>query len=169
MRTTSPPQPRRYAMLHEQATLEGWQNVVGQNRNLDEWIGDRRVRKAGTVIVEPDGRVWIIESTNHFTGARTFPKGTVDEGLSLQATAIKETFEETGLRVEIQAHLTDFRQKTSAPKTRYYLARRAGGTPTAMGWETQGVYLIPGSELGNVLRTARDQHVLTALIRHGAL
>ncbi len=146
-------------------TLEEWQNVAGQNPNLDEFA-DRRVKKAGTVVVEPDGRVWIIESTNHFTGARTFPKGTVDDGLSLQATAIKETYEETGLRVEIVAHLTDFRQNTGKPKTRYYLARRTGGTPTAMGWETQGVYLIPGNELGNTLKTARDLHVLRALRRN---
>ncbi|MGN6319753.1 NUDIX hydrolase [Trinickia sp.] len=150
-------------------TLEGWQNVAGQNPNIDERIGDQRVKKAGTVIVEPDGRVWIIESTNHFTGARSFPKGTVDDGLSLQATAIKETYEETGLHVEIVGHLTDFRQNTGKPKTRYYLARRTGGTPTAMGWETQGVYLVPASELGNTLKTARDLHVLRALLRSGPL
>lgn len=150
-------------------TLDGWQTVAGQNPHLDEWTGDRRVKKAGTVIVEPDGRVWIIESTNHFTGARSFPKGTVDDGLSLQATAIKETYEETGLHVEIVGHLTDFRQNTGKPKTRYYLARRTGGTPTAMGWETQGVYLVPANELGNTLKTARDLHVLRALLRSEAL
>lgn len=150
-------------------TLEGWQNVAGQHPNLDERIGDQRVKKAGTVVVEPDGRVWIIESTNHFTGARSFPKGTVDDGLSLQATAIKETYEETGLHVEIVSHLTDFRQNTGKPKTRYYVARRTGGTPTAMGWETQGVYLVPANELGNTLKTARDMHVLRALLRSGAV
>lgn len=150
-------------------TLAGWQNVPGQNPNVDEGIVDRRVKKAGTVVVEPDGRVWIIESTNHFTGARTFPKGTVDDGLSLQATAIKETYEETGLHVEIVGHLTDFRQNSGKAKTRYYLARRTAGTPTAMGWETQGVYLIPGTELENTLRTARNLHVLRALVKSRAL
>ncbi|MGG1943754.1 NUDIX domain-containing protein [Trinickia sp. NRRL B-1857] len=147
-------------------TLEGWQNVSGQNPDLVEPAADASVKKAGVVIVEPDGRVWIIESTNHFTGHRTFPKGSVDEGLSLQATAVKEGYEETGLHVELLAYLTDFKTKTGKTKTRYYLARRIGGNPAAMGWETQGMYLVPRGELAGTVRTARDARVVRALFEH---
>ena len=144
-------------------TLEGWQTVAGQNANVVDPASDAKVKKAGVVIVEPDGRVWIIESTNHFTGARTFPKGSVDDGLSLQATAIKEAYEETGLHVELLAHLTDWKSPKSKAKTRYYLARRIGGTPAAMGWETQGAFLIPRDSLADTVRTARDRQVVRAL------
>ncbi|AFL51006.1 NUDIX domain-containing protein [Sinorhizobium fredii] len=124
-------------------TAKGWQGVPGHNPRLAEPPAHDGIRKAGTVIVEPDGRTWVIESTNHFAGARTFPKGSVEEGLSLQTTAIKEAYEETGLHVELIAHLIDQTPKGSKTTTRYYLARRIGGTPVEMGWETQGVYLVP--------------------------
>lgn len=36
---------------------------------------------AGAVIIEPDGRVWLVEPTNHYGGYhRTFPKGTIEGG-----------------------------------------------------------------------------------------
>ncbi|WP_179875750.1 hypothetical protein [Sinorhizobium sp. BJ1] len=50
---------------------------------------------------------------------------------------------ETGLHVELIAHLIDQTPKGSKTTTRYYLARRIGGTPVEMGWETQGVDLVP--------------------------
>ncbi|WP_116136293.1 NUDIX domain-containing protein [Trinickia diaoshuihuensis] len=150
------------------ATSEGWQTVSGQNPDIVEPPADASVKKAGVVILEPDGRVWIIESTNHFTGPRSFPKGSVDEGLSLQATAIKEGYEETGLHVELLAHLTDFKTKTGKTRTRYYLARRIGGNPAAMGWETQGMYLVPRGELAGTVRTARDLRVVRALLQYEA-
>lgn len=96
---------------------------------------------AGAVVVEPDGRVWLVSPTNQHGGAQqTFPKGTVTD-LSPAATAMKEVFEKTGLRIEILDHLMDAVRTTS--KTRYFLARRIGGTPSAMGWRSQAVHLVP--------------------------
>jgi ADP-ribose pyrophosphatase YjhB (NUDIX family) len=143
-------------------TVEGWQSVAGQKEDLVEPERTERVRKAGVVIAEPDGRYWIIETTNHFAdGARTFPKGGADAGLSLQATAIKEAYEETGLHVQIDAFLVDVnsRKTKSKVKTRYYLAHRIGGTPAAMGWEAQGVYLVPRALMGETVRTSRDKQI----------
>ena len=147
-------------------TPEGWQDVPGQNQDLVEPETTASVKKAGVVIMEPDGRMWIIESTNRYAGARTFAKGSVEDGLSLQATAIKEAYEGTGLQVQIDAFLMDFKTNKSSTTTRYYLARRVGGSPSAMGWETQGVYLVPRELMGETLRTARDKRVLGALSRY---
>lgn len=119
---------------------------------------------SGVVIEEPDGRVWVVAPTNRFGGYEyTFPKGRIERGLPLQASAIKEAFEESGLQVEVTGLLGDFERTTSF--TRYYRARRVGGTPAAMGWESQSVSLVPLDALPDVLAAAADQPVLKQLLR----
>ncbi len=121
-----------------------------------------RGRGAGAVILEPDGRVWLIEPTNHFAGYRaTFPKGSMERGYDLSALAAKEAFEETGLLVEIGAFLLDAPRPGSM--ARYYLARRIGGVPTAMGWESQAVLLAPRHRLRSLLNRPVDHPVVAAL------
>jgi len=119
---------------------------------------------AGVVIVEDDGRVWAVSPSNRFGGYETtFPKGRVDPGVNLQATAIREAFEESGLRVEILAHLVDCARTLTY--TRFYLARRIGGNPALMGWESQAVSLIPQEHLRKLLCNRNDRVVIDALER----
>ena len=116
---------------------------------------------AGVVIEEPDGRVWLVNPTNGFAGyTATFPKGRADDGLTLQATAIKEAFEESGLQVRIIGLIGDVERSQTV--TRYYRARRVGGTPAAMGWETQAVQLVPKADILAALNQAVD-HVVAKL------
>lgn len=142
-------------------TLDGWAAVPGQVE-MDEpplvRVKGKNV-SAGCAIIEPDGRLWLACPTNQFAGHEaTFPKGRVEPGLSLQATAIKETLEETGLQVEIVILLGD--QERSTTVTRFYLARRIGGSPAAVGWESQAVRLVPLGPLAKALLTPLDQHIL---------
>ncbi|MFC5461055.1 NUDIX hydrolase [Massilia niabensis] len=117
---------------------------------------------AGVVTVEEDGRVWLVSPTNGFGGYEaTFPKGRVDPGTSLQHTAIREAFEESGLAVDLTAWLLDMRRTQTF--TRYYLARRIGGSPAAMGWETQAVHLVPLARLGAVAAHPNDAVIIQAL------
>jgi len=117
---------------------------------------------AGAVIVEPDGRIWLVAPTNAFGGyAATFPKGRVDPGAALAATCVREAWEEAGLVIEPTAHLADVRRTQTY--TRYYLARRVGGTPAAMGWETQAVHLVPAALLASVAVHPNDAAVIAAL------
>lgn len=117
---------------------------------------------AGAVVVEDDGRVWLVAPTNGFGGYdATFPKGRVDPGAGLQATAVREVFEESGLAVEIVAFLADVRRTQTY--TRYYLARRTGGSPAMMGWETQAVHLVPPAQLARVAAHANDTAIIAAL------
>lgn len=121
---------------------------------------------AGAVVIEPDGRFWLASPSNGFGGyVNTFPKGTVDKGASLQATALKEVFEESGLRVRLTAHLADVRRSTSC--TRYYLARRVGGHPADMGWESQAVHLVPRERLAHFLTNSNDAKLLEAILALG--
>lgn len=116
---------------------------------------------AGAVVVERDGRVWLVAPTNGFAGIKiTFPKGKAD-GWHLRATARKEVFEESGLNIELLSHLVDLTRSTS--RTRYYVARRVGGSPADMGWESQAVFLAPMEELPNLLHHSSDLLVLEAM------
>jgi len=114
---------------------------------------------AGALVVEPDGRIWLVEPTNHFGGHRlTFPKGRMEGSISLRQTAIKETREELGIDIELTGWLGDFEGRRT--KTRLYLARRTGGTPAAMGWESQGAHLVPREMLRMLLTHPRDLEVV---------
>jgi 8-oxo-dGTP pyrophosphatase MutT (NUDIX family) len=140
-----------WAALAEHALLEEPPFVLPAGMNA----------AAGAVIVEDDGRVWLVAPSNRFGGySATFPKGRADSGASLHCTAIRETFEEAGLQVQLVAFLADSRRTLTY--TRYYIARRIGGTPAAMGWETQAVHLVPIAQLERVASHHNDFPVIKA-------
>lgn len=117
---------------------------------------------AGAVVMEPDGRIWLVAPSNGFGGYQaTFPKGRVEPGASLQATAIKEVWEESGLLVALTAYLGDFSRTQTY--TRFYLARRVGGHPAAMGWESQAVHLVTPAHACRLLHRETDHAVLNAV------
>ena len=117
---------------------------------------------AGAIILEADGRAWVVTQTNHFGGyVYTLPKGRIDPGGQPAQTAVREVFEETGLLIELTGWLGDF--KRTMTFTRYYLARRLGGSPAQMGWESQAVHLVPITELPTLLTHPADAPVLAAL------
>ena len=146
-------------------SAEDWQAAACDKPGLDLQplhVPAGKKAAAGAVIVEPDGRVWVVHPSNQFGGYQaTFPKGRTDARLSLQATARKEAFEESGLRIEITGLLGDFQRTTTV--TRLYLARRIGGTPADMGWESQAVSLVPLAALPSLLNGAADIPVIAAL------
>ena len=152
------------AWLSAPTTLTAWLHVVGQAEINEPPMQPKPGKKlsAGAMVIEPDGRFWAIAPTNAFGGYKaTFPKGTIDPGMIPQATAIREAFEETGLQIEITDWIGDFERTTSV--TRYYFARRIGGDPTKMGWESQAVMLVPKEKLFTVLHHAKDHELLTAM------
>lgn len=142
-----------------------WEHVEGQNADLDEpqlELAHGKHAGAGVVIEEDDGRVWLVAPTNAFGGYKaSFPKGTAEMELSLQANAIKEAYEESGLQVEITGFLMDVERSTSI--ARYYTARRIGGTPADCGWESQGVHLVPRDRLYDFLNSPNDHGLAEAL------
>jgi ADP-ribose pyrophosphatase YjhB (NUDIX family) len=118
---------------------------------------------SGVVILEPDGRVWVVSPTNRFgCYVNTFPKGKLDLGLSLRGNALKEAFEESGLKVELTGFLCDSVRSTSV--TRFYTARRLGGHPGDMGWESQAVHLVPKEILATCVNHQNDQAVVQVVL-----
>lgn len=145
-------------------TLFDWANVDGQDVHDEPEMDEEGFHKigAGVVVMEPDGRVWIIHPSNKYGGYKaSFPKGTVEDGLPLQASAIKEAYEESGLKVELTGFLMDVDRTTS--RARYYTAKRVGGTPTDAGWESQAVSLAPVKDLYSLLNMSTDHGIAEAL------
>ncbi len=151
--TSAPTTPKAWVQLAAQAGIHEPPLVSKPGRKLS----------VGAVVIESDGRFWAMAPTNAFGGYKaTFPKGTIDPGMTPQAAAIRETFEESGLQVVITGWIGDFERTTSV--TRYYFAQRTGGNPAAMGWESQAVMLIPREKLFRVLHHVKDNELLTAVL-----
>jgi ADP-ribose pyrophosphatase YjhB (NUDIX family) len=129
-------------------TAEGWQNVPGQIEidEPDMVAPAGKTLSAGVVIEEPDGRFWITAPTNAFGGYRaSWAKGTVEPGMSLQATAIRECFEETGLQVEITGFLDDVERTTSVARF------------------SQALHLAPADKLYSLLNRDTDHGIAEAV------
>lgn len=142
----------------------GWEQLAAQSLIDEPPFAPPPGKKAaaGVVVVERDGRVWVVAPSNAFGNyPATFPKGTRDAGMSLQGTALREAFEEAGLRVELTGFLVDVARSTS--HTRYYLARRLSGNPADMGWESQCVMLTPVNELATLLTNKSDAPIIQAI------
>jgi 8-oxo-dGTP pyrophosphatase MutT (NUDIX family) len=147
-------------------TAAGWESLLGgtdfEEPPLAVAPGNRAA--SGAILVEPDARVWVVSPTNQFYGyVNTFPKGTLDQNdaLSLRANALKEVFEEAGLRAELLGFLID--SDRTASTTRYYLAKRTGGDPADMGWESQAVHLVPMNLLSRFVSHENDRPVVELL------
>jgi 8-oxo-dGTP pyrophosphatase MutT (NUDIX family) len=106
----------------------------------------RPVNRAGVLIREPDGRVWIVQPTNAFGNRNhTLPGGGVEPGLTNQQNALKEVWEETGLQVEITGYAGDFEDSNNGNNGRLYLGRRVGGAP----WDAKVEASIVSNKTGN--------------------
>jgi 8-oxo-dGTP pyrophosphatase MutT (NUDIX family) len=156
--------------IEKAETPKSWKNVDGQGSFNEPEFSNKTLgkkRAVGVIAVEPDKRVWVVHPTNQFGGySATFPKGTVEHDLNTRENAIKETHEESGLKVHLDKHLGDFQRTTSV--ARYYLGRRVGGHPSHMGWESQKVSLVPMDELHKVVTHPADQPIIDAIRKaHG--
>jgi ADP-ribose pyrophosphatase YjhB (NUDIX family) len=151
-------------------TPDQWNALENPNIKEPAWPASSKKKAAGVIVVEPDGRLWLVEPANHFGGyEHTFPKGKIDDGMNSQGTAVKEAYEESGLKVEITGYAADSERSTSI--TRYYFAKRTGGDPTMHGWESQAVKLVPPNELDKHLNMDVDkklaQQLLAQMHNHG--
>jgi hypothetical protein len=64
--------------------------------------------------------------------------------------------------VRLTAYLGDYARTQTY--TRFYVARRVGGDPATMGWESQAVHLATASDAYRLLNRSTDHEVLNALV-----
>jgi ADP-ribose pyrophosphatase YjhB (NUDIX family) len=142
-----------------------WADVSGQAEISEPPMPELpkgMMMSTGCVVREKDGRVWLMRPAGGFGGYdQTFPKGGLEEGLSGQANAIKEVYEETGLKVKITGFAGDHEGDTTI--SRFYFAEREGGDPVHAGGEAEGVILAPPSALPGLLNRKRDKQIAESL------
>lgn len=112
---------------------------------------------AGMILIHAEtGKVILTKPAGGFGGyTHTFPKGTVEPGDSLQKTAIKEVFEETGFQAKIIGVLGDYEKTTSV--NRMYIGVVMGGEPWNAHWETEAVVMAPLDQFRDLLNTGADK------------
>lgn len=163
MATAIPGQAMSDAIPHESwqgAKGNEWEKLAGTMPLKEPQASQQVMWSAGALVLEGDGRVWLITPSNRFGGYDyTFPKGKQELGCGLKATALKEVWEESGLKVQLTAWLGDFPRTTST--CRMYLATRVSGNPADMGWESQAIHLVPEAKLSELLLPI-DQSIITA-------
>jgi ADP-ribose pyrophosphatase YjhB (NUDIX family) len=147
---------------------KNWATVDGMTLLDNETPLDTKGKKAGSgVVMIEGGSVWIHKPKNAYGGYNyTFPKGGKEPGLSLQANAIKETYEEQGLKAKITGIVGDFEGDTSV--ARFYMAERESGTPSDFGEETETVHLVSLLDAMSLLNKQRDKDILKAAVTQQA-
>ena len=94
----------------------------------------RATSAGGVVIRTVDGRIEVVLVHRRSPRLWALPKGTPDSGETLEETALRETREETGLEVEIEAPITAIRYYFVRGTTRFhktvhfFLMRASGGS-----------------------------------------
>lgn len=116
------------------------------------------LRRVARVLILDEGQVWVYDPADE--PLVMFPGGGVDDD-SMQAAAVREAREETGLHVRLDRWLADFVDQYSW--RRYYVATRIGGEPTrtdADGGKAVRVYRLPPEQAAVRLTSPFDRAAL---------
>ncbi|XP_067375614.1 nucleoside diphosphate-linked moiety X motif 6 isoform X2 [Channa argus] len=96
---------------HDRAVLVLW---LGEGESQLPGFATHQVGVAGAVVDESNGKVLVVQDRNKTTNAWKFPGGLSDPGENIGATAVREVFEETGVRSEFRS-LLSVRQQHNHP------------------------------------------------------
>ncbi|XP_018558543.1 nucleoside diphosphate-linked moiety X motif 6 isoform X1 [Lates calcarifer] len=96
---------------HDHAVLALW---LGEGESRLPGFATHQVGVAGAVVDESNGKVLVVQDRNKTKNAWKFPGGLSDPGENIGATAVREVFEETGVRSEFRS-LLSIRQQHNHP------------------------------------------------------
>ncbi|KAL7861095.1 hypothetical protein AOLI_G00174440 [Acnodon oligacanthus] len=118
--------PLAQCRLAEAAAVHGFtfHHALGDTAVLSLWMGSgesrlpgyatHQVGVAGAVVNESSGKVLVVQDKNKTVNAWKFPGGLSNPGENIGATAVREVFEETGIRSEFRS-LLSIRQQHDHP------------------------------------------------------
>jgi len=135
---------------------------MGVARKVRRWLGrgeDERWISAGGVVFRKNGEIALVKQRARRGGKRwTFPKGKVDPGETIQQAALREVWEESGLKTRIVTHLGAW--ETSRSVIHYFVMDlvRAGGRFDED--ETFEVRFVEVARARKLLSSKRDRSVL---------
>ncbi|XP_068181918.1 nucleoside diphosphate-linked moiety X motif 6 [Antennarius striatus] len=95
----------------DHAVLTLW---LGQGESRLPGFATHQVGVAGAVVDEPNGKVLVVQDRNKTINAWKFPGGLSDPRENIGDTAVREVFEETGIRSEFRS-LLSIRQQHNHP------------------------------------------------------
>lgn len=120
---------------------------------------------AGGIVINETGQVLLVHRPRYDDWS--FPKGKLDAGESIEAAAIREVKEETGIEAEIVQHLSSIhyayktRKGDSKPKVvHYFLMRANGGKLLTDGEETDEALWMTFEEAESRLSYEADRKIL---------
>jgi ADP-ribose pyrophosphatase YjhB (NUDIX family) len=117
---------------------------------------------AGGIVVDGDGRVALVEQRDRKNRWRwTLPKGRIDPGESAETAALREVYEESGLRAEIIRPLA--LHDGRAHYTYFYEMRLVADDGKHDG-ETRAVRFVGLVEATRLVRARRDLYVLRRFV-----
>ncbi|XP_022615591.1 nucleoside diphosphate-linked moiety X motif 6 [Seriola dumerili] len=96
---------------HDHAVLSLW---LGEGESRLPGFATHQVGVAGAVVDESNGKVLVVQDRNKTKNAWKFPGGLSDPGENIGVTAVREVFEETGVRSEFRS-LLSIRQQHNHP------------------------------------------------------
>ena len=142
--------------------------VNGLTPRLFAIPSDERWISAGGVVFDRKGRVALVRQPDRALRSRwTLPKGRLDAGESLEQAALREVYEESGLRARVAAYLGCHDGKR---KRIHYFAMLLTADEGKHDDETEAVHFVKPSKARRLVRSRRDRVVLGwALARSGRL
>ena len=121
----------------------------------------RREFSAGGVLFK-DNLVLLIQNPS---GVWTFPKGVIEKGETPEQAALREVYEETGIKGEILDYIGEIQYwyqlhgEKIFKKVKYYLMRYVEGEPKP-SWEVKEAKFIPIDTAKKLLKYKGDKEIL---------
>ena len=123
-----------------------------------------RIEAAGGVVVRDDGRVALVHRPRYDDW--TLPKGKLDAGETFEEAALREMWEETGLRCRLERELpaVEYSVGTRPKVVRYWLMSVESDPGFVANDEVDELRWLSPADAAALLTYDRDKEVLSAAV-----
>ncbi|XP_041845725.1 nucleoside diphosphate-linked moiety X motif 6 isoform X1 [Melanotaenia boesemani] len=149
----------------DHAMLALW---LGEGESRLPGFATHQVGVAGAVVDESTGKVLVVQDKNKTKNAWKFPGGLSDPGENIGATAVREVFEETGVRSEFRS-LLSIRQQHNHPgafgMSDMYIICRLSPLTYEINFCTQECLRCEWLDLSELARTSSTTPITSRIAR----